>query len=152
MNNKIKIGVMFMALFFVLSSQAKRIIDIDSKGKWADFLKLTKNIDLRAQGAKTLTTVYSVQSGSCLLVSNSPHIKKTTTPTFSHFSIKKVLGSIESGNWVIRISTVDDNVFSTDTSLDMKCILPGSGHKSREQLTTDDITKASNGLIKVSGS
>ncbi len=150
MNNKIKMGLAFMALFFVLSPQAKEFRKITDINWGHDIdLEMTKNITLKELKDDTnLHVERFYKFGSCLISSHDySYIRKG-----ENYTVGMVAGSRKPKGWVITMIAIENNFLKTylgrlKNSFSIGCLLPDTGQKARKDLTTEDITKASNGLI-----
>ncbi len=150
MNNKIKMGLAFMALFFVLSPQAKKVnlVDINNGMFSDDFLKMTKDITLKASKDNTTLNSRFFRVGSCLISSENSSIKKNKL-----YYLGTVSGSLQPEGWIIEMRGVTQNIIPLTnwiagvSRISLRCLLPDTVEKSRKDLTTEDIEKASDGLI-----
>ncbi len=146
MNNKVKIGMTFVVLFFALSSQAKKIMDLDdNKSSSDDRIKITKNVKFEEnRNDENLNLDFFSRLGGCTIFSknkNNQFIKKD-----DKFTIRSIFGSHKPENyWTIYISIRRISIFNNKRNLfHIQCILPSN---PKEYLDTNHITETSNGSI-----
>ncbi len=138
MNNKIRIVLIFMTLFFGFSLQAKRIIDIDDGVFFSDTLNIEK--DIKMSKSNLYGTKFEYNFGDCKMWGEDQFIKKGKYDIL-HLSESKHL---HHPGWEIAILITSDSLWSNKGGR-ILCTL--FDKTNREDLTTDDITRASGGLI-----